>query len=200
MKRVRLLGSAFLLGTLATLFGVGCSDDTTSGVTTTASSSSSGQAWVPTKIVINEMHAVTEDWVEIVNVDTVVADLGGVGLVDKDAAGAPNLDAALRFPEGTQLKPGEYVIVVVNMKDAAAGPQTTCLMSGGPATCYQAKWGISSANGDRVYLLSPTDEVVDAATYPVNAVADGQSYCRLPDGSGGFQACAPTPGAVNAAP
>lgn len=199
MKRLQWLGSSVFLGMLVLASVAGCSDGTTD-TTASTGSSSSGQPWVPTKIVINELHAVTEDWVEIFNADTVEADLSGVGLTDKATDGTPQLMDAMRFPAGTKLAPGAYLIVVANLKTPAEGPQTTCLMSGGPSVCYQAKWGISSANGDRIYLLSPTDEVVDVATYPVAAVTDMQSYCRLPDGTGTFAPCAPTPGATNAAP
>lgn len=200
MKRVLWLERGLFLGSLTMGLVIGCSDDTTANTSSSSSSSSGQTPWVPVDIVINEMHAVAEDWVEIVNVDDVEGDLSGVGLTDKATDGTPQIPDAFRFPAGTKLGPGEYVIVVVNMKDAMPGVQTTCLMAGGPATCYHASWGISNANGDRVYLLSPTDEIVDAATYPVNAVTDMQSLCRLPDGTGDFMPCSPTPGVVNAGP
>jgi hypothetical protein len=47
------------------------------------------------------------------------------------------------------------------------------LMSGGPTRCYQAKWGVSAANGDHVFLLYPNDTILDAVTYPVDAVPKG---------------------------
>lgn len=197
MKRLQWLGSTLFVGMLVMVSAPGCSDGTTA--TTTSSGSSSGQTpWVPVKIVINEMHAVTEDWVEISNEDTIEADLSDVGLTDKATDGTPELTKAFRFPAGTKLAPGAYLIIVANLKDPPLGPQTTCLMAGGPSVCYHAAWGISSTNGDRIYLLSPTDEVVDVATYPMAATPDTQSYCRLPDGTGNFQACTPTPGAENA--
>lgn len=183
------------MSTLA--FTLGCSDGTETGQTTGTSGKT---PWVPAKLVINEVHAVTEDWIEVLNADTVDADLSGVGLTDKNAMGVPDAVDAVRFIEGSKLAPGEYLIVVANLNTAEPGIQTKCLLSGGPSTCYQAKWGISSTNGDKVYLLSPTDDVVDVATYPMNAVMDGQSYCRLPDGTGDFAACTPTPAAKNAAP
>jgi Lamin Tail Domain len=191
MKRFLWVGFSTLALTL------GCSDGTETGQTTGTSGKT---PWVPAKLVINEMHAVTEDWIEVLNADTVDADLSGVGLTDKNATGVPDAIDAVRFLEGSKLAPGEFLIVVANVSTAMPGIQTTCLMTGGPATCYQAKWGISSTNGDKVYLLSPTDDVVDVATYPVNAVLDGQSYCRLPNGTGDFAPCAPTPAAANAAP
>lgn len=191
MKRILGVGIAVLALTL------GCSDTTETGQTTGTSGKT---PWVPAKIVINEMHALTEDWIEILNADTVDADLSGVGLTDKNAMGVPDAIDAVRFTEGSKLAPGEFLIVVANMNTAQPGVQTTCLMTGGPSTCYQAKWGISSTNGDKVYLLSPTDEVVDVATYPMGVVMDGQSYCRLPDGTGDFAPCLPTPAAKNAAP
>jgi len=191
MKRFLWVGISTLALTL------GCSDGTETGQATGASGK---PPWVPAKLVINEMHAVTEDWIEVLNADTVDADLSGVGLTDKNATGVPDAVDAVRFLDGSKLAPGEFLIVVANVNTAMPGIQTTCLLMGGPSTCYQAKWGISSTNGDKVYLLSPTDDVVDVATYPVNAVMDGQSYCRLPDGTGDFAPCSPTPAAKNAAP
>lgn len=169
-----------------------------------SSSSSSGQsssgAMGTAKLVINEMQATTEDWVEILNIGDAVADLSGMGLADQDTDGTPKIADAVRFIEGQKLVPGEYLLVVANVKNPNPGPQSDCLQSGGPSTCYQAVWGISGSNGDQIFLLSPTDDVVTSAQYPVNAVVDGQSYCRLPNGIGDFAACKPTPSELNSAP
>jgi hypothetical protein len=82
---------------------------------------------------------------------------------------------------------------------AAPGPQTTCL-PGGPDTCFHATWAISAKDGERVYLVSPDDEVLADADYPPNAVPLGQTWGRLPDGTGAFAPNAPTPGAANQGP
>lgn len=195
MKRFHTSLSGFFLviATAASLLGCGDSTDTTTG--------SSGQLPENTaKLVINEVRAVTEDWVEILNVDDVDANLSGLALADQDTNGTPKLAEAVRFVEGEKLAPGEYLLVVANLMTANPGPQTTCLAMGGPSRCYQATWGVSGSNGEQVFLLSPKDLVLDTVLYPVNAVPDGQSYCRLPNGEGTFAACAATPGAANSAP
>lgn len=218
MQRIHGFFGGLLLLTLANLASFGCAESTTEQPPTggtssgsssssassasSASSSSSGQSSSGgmAKLVINEMQTTTEDWVEIINVGDAVADLSGMGLADQDTNGTPKLAEAVRFIEGENLVPGEYLLVVANVKNANPGPQGDCLNSGGPATCYQASWGISGTNGDQIFLLSPADATVDAVIYPANAVLDGQSYCRLPNGAGDFQACKPTPGELNAGP
>ncbi|HMY17226.1 MAG TPA: lamin tail domain-containing protein [Polyangium sp.] len=216
MQRLRGFFGGLLLLTLANLAVFGCAESTTTrppggetssgsssgGSSSSSTSSSSGQSSSggTANLVVNELQTTTEDWVEIVNVGDGVADLSAMGLADQDTDGTPKLAEAVRFIEGEKLVPGEYLVVVANVKNPNAGPQGDCLQSGGPATCYQAAWGISGTNGDKIFLLSPTDEIIDSVVYPANAVLDGQSYCRLPNGAGDFQACTPTPGELNAGP
>lgn len=222
MQRMQCFLTGLVLVAFANLAAFGCAESTTgdpstgstgsdtssSGSTTSSSgggsssSSSSGQSSSggAAKLVINELQATSEDWVEILNVGDGVANLAGMGLADQDTTGTPKLAEAVRFIDGETLVPGEYLLVVANVNNPNPGPQGECLDSGGPATCYQAGWGISGTNGDQIFLLSPTDEVVDTVVYPANAVLDGQSYCRLPNGGGVFQACKPTAGELNAGP
>lgn len=217
MKQMQWILGGLLLVTPVVGSSFGCAESTTepppSGGTGTgstssgsgsssSSSSSSGQGGSTgmVKLVINEIQATSEDWVEIVNLGDAVADLSGMGLADMDADGAPKLAEAVRFIDGAKLVPGEYLLVVANVNNANPGPQGDCLASGGPQTCYQAGWGISGSNGDQIFLLSAADEIVDTVPYPANAVLDGQSYCRLPNGIGDFKACTPTPAELNAAP
>jgi hypothetical protein len=216
MNRLQWFFGGTLFVTTAISFAFGCAEstteqsptggtgaDTSSGNASSSSTGSSGggsSGGGTAKIVINEIQATTEDWVEIVNIGDAVADLSGMGLADQDTDGTPKLADAVRFIDGAKLVPGEYLIVVANLKNTSPGPQGNCLMSGGPPTCYQATWGISGANGDEIFLLSTTDQVIESAPYPVNAVLDGQSYCRLPNGIGDFKACKPTPAELNTAP
>ena len=53
---------------------------------------------------------------------------------------------------------------------------------------------------ERLYLLESGGVVVATADYPANAVVDGRTWARLPDGTGAFAAGAPTPGRANTAP
>jgi hypothetical protein len=154
-------------------------------------------------IVINEIRAVGDDWIELKNVGASPVDLGGLVLADTDTTvdgGAPRPSDGVRFPAGTSLAPGQYLLVVAALADAGAGPQMTCLGDAGPMTCFHAGFGISASRGERIYLLRSGGEVVTTAAYPANAVPDGRTWGRLPDGTGGFAACTPTPGSANTAP
>ncbi len=154
-------------------------------------------------IVINEIRAVGDDWIELKNVGTAPIDLGGLVLADTDTTvdgGAPRPSDGVRFPAGTSLAPGQYLLVVADLADAGVGPQMTCLGDAGPMTCFHAGFGISASRGERIYLLQAGGAVVATADYPANAVPDGRTWGRLPDGTGGFAASAPTPGSANTAP
>ncbi|MDI1433236.1 lamin tail domain-containing protein [Polyangium sorediatum] len=148
------------------------------------------------KVVINEIAATGEEWIELVNVGDAVMDLDGYGVADQDGD-APKLAEAVRFEAGTKLAPGSYLVIVAGLDAPEAGPQAECLAEGGPATCYQAGFGISASKGDKIFLLSPSDAIVEEAAYPAEAVAEGQTFGRVPNGIGDFEACEPTPGAAN---
>ena len=66
------------------------------------------------------------------------------------------------------------------------------------AVFYQSQTGISlSDGGDSVRLMKPTGLTVDRFNYPVVTVAD-RTWCRLPDGTGGWSfICNPTPAKPN---
>jgi len=63
---------------------------------------------------------------------------------------------------------------------------------------YASETGISlSDGGDSVRLLKPDGRTADSHNYTIVTVSD-QSWCRLPDGSGGWVFnCRPTPGRPN---
>jgi hypothetical protein len=176
----------------------GASGDTTSDTTSTTGSTSSGG--VLDALVVNELSAVGEEWAELYNTGTEALDVGGYAVADKSVDGTPKLDEAMRFPAGTSIAAGEYVLVVGKFKSPAIGPQTECLAAGGPATCYQVSWGLSNANGDSLFLLTPGDEIMSEVVYPAGATGVGQTWGRLPNGTGNFAVNAPTPGGPNAAP
>ena len=170
---------------------------TTGGASGSSSAASGGMG----AVVINEISAKSEDWIELANAGTDNADLGGYGLCDSDAVGACSLTDAVRFPAGTRLAPGEYLLIVGNKSaDAGVGPFTDCLATGGPSTCFYASWKVSSSKGEKVHFIGPNDAVVTEVEYPINAVVDGQTWGRLPDLTGAFGANKPTPGAANLAP
>lgn len=151
-------------------------------------------------LVVNEIRAAGDDWVELFNAGSAAFDLGGYALADLDTdAGAPRLSAAVRFPAGTMLVPGGYLFVLAGVADAGVGPQSQCL-AGGPSPCFHASWSISASRGETVSVLDPMGRVVARGLYPADAVASGQTWGRLPNGAGELVANRPTPGAANQAP
>lgn len=175
----------------------------TGGSTGSTSTSTSGGGAVD-HAVVNEISATGEDWIEIANPTSVAIDLGDYGLCgDVDPAAGAECDTStmVRFPKGTMLPPGGHLLIVGDQDPAdGVGPHVMCLPSGGPTTCFYASWKVSASNGETVHLLDPDDDPVDEVKYPIDAVPDGQTWGRLPDGTGAFAANKPTPGDANAAP
>lgn len=167
-----------------------------SGVMTEDSASDAGAAHV----VINEIRAEGEDWIELVNVGTATADLSGWGVSDSDGDGDARVAMAARFPAGTTLAPAAYLLLVVDQSDAGTGPQMRCVTSGGPATCFHGSFGISASNGESVHLIDPSGRVIESANYPMNAAMTGESWGRLPNGVGAFARNRLTPGEANRGP
>jgi hypothetical protein len=174
--------------------------ETSTGSEATGSVTSSGATGGSVgDVVINEVSA-TEDWIELFNPGTAAADIGGITLADQDTPGVPKLDEAIQFPAGTSIAPGAYLFILVKQDTATPGqaqPQTMC--APGPSPCFHAPFGLSDTDGDAVFLLQDMTPLA-VVNYPPATIPDGQSYCRLPNGNGDFAACAPTPGATNAAP
>jgi len=187
-----------LLACALSLFAWGCGGDETSSSGQTSSSSGGGPI-TDTKIAINEINAIAEDWVEIGNAGALELDLSGIGITDQIADGTPSFAETMRFPAGVKLAPGSFLLIRADLKTPLAGEQTMCLTTGGPPTCYQAGWGISDAKGDKLFLLSEANEILSEVAYPATAVTAGQTYGRIPNGVGNFVACEPTPGEANKA-
>lgn len=150
-------------------------------------------------LVVNELRAAGDEWVELYNAGTRAVDLSNAQVADTDPDGGPRVSRAMRFGAGTMLAPGQYVLVVANQSDAGAGPQVRCL-DGGPSTCFHAEWSLSASRGESVYVLAADGGTIAEGNYPANAAPDGGTWGRLPNGSGSFTVTRPTPGAANAAP
>lgn len=154
----------------------------------------------PPGLVVNEIRATGDDWVELYNAGTTAIDLGGFRIADTDTdSGVPRVSQAVQLPAGTMLAPGAYLFLLADQNDAGVGPQTACL-DGGPSMCFHARWGISATRGETISIINALNVVVLQGVFPPNAVVTGQSYGRLPNGTGSFVANRPTPGAANAAP
>jgi Lamin Tail Domain len=181
--------------------GAGTSSDggsSNDGGTTSDGGSTSSQM-VNGEVAINEISA-TEDWVELYNRGDAAIDIGGMLLADSDGAGAPKLDEAISFPVGTTVAPGASLFILAKqdgvVKPGEQEPQTVC--APGTSPCFYAPFGLSDGDGDEIFLLDG-DRLQSNGIYPPAAAAEGESWCRLPDGTGDFDVCTPTPGAPNEA-
>jgi hypothetical protein len=155
-------------------------------------------------LVINELRAAGGDWIELLNTGAGPLDLSGLRVADLDeTTGGPKLAEAAILPAGLSLASGARLVVAADVAAPREGLQSDCL-EGAVASCVEAVYGLSSSRGDRVFVVAAaTDDVLLEAAYPAPAaaaVADGQTWARLPDGTGPFAPAAPTPGAPNASP
>ncbi|HEU4404127.1 MAG TPA: lamin tail domain-containing protein [Polyangiaceae bacterium] len=131
------------------------------------------------QIIINEIGAnepgsdTAGEFVELVNVGTAAADLGGFTIAD--GGGVRHT-----FPAGTRLDAGKAIVVFGGPSGIPAGVSNAVAASSG---------GLSLANeGDSVTLADGTGAVRDSFTYsPSLAAEGGLSMNRHPDGL----ACAP---------
>lgn len=189
--------------TLALVAAVSCScSDDPSDVEGSAGTSSSAAA----QIVVNEINAQgAVEWLELANNGSQPVDLGGYGLADTDKdTGLPKTGKAMRFPAGTSLPAGGYLLVLTSVDEQAPGPYLadSCLENV-EAPCFKAQFGLSASSGESVHLLSPDDIVVGSTAYPKDLTPDAlanQTVCRSPDRTGGFAVCGATPAAANASP
>lgn len=122
------------------------------------------------KVVINELTSSGDDEIELYNTGDQVIELTGWYMGDSgynpdDAEGT----AAQRhdFEPGQTIAPKGYLVIP---KTLTAGD----------------RFGLGKQDG--VALYNDKDEVVDQLSYP--ELAAETSYCRLPNGSGSFMACA----------
>lgn len=182
---------------LGLLAAAGCSDGAVAADAGTDRDAPTGDVPVG-RVVINELRATTDDWVELMNVGEGPVDLGGMVLADTDTNGnVPRVEEGVEFPPATWLAPGQRLLVLADVNDAGVGAQMTCLGVDGPMTCYHAPFGISAARGEGLFLIGRDHVVTTSAMYPPNAAPEGSSWGRLPDGTGEFVVNRPTPGAAN---
>lgn len=156
-----------------------------------------------TPIVINEIRAAGGDWIELHNPGAIPVNLSDWRVADSDLEGAPRLDLALRFPQGTVLPPQGFLLIVTERgkqrkkEKSLAEIQRLCPKDGA-IPCHRARFGISKDRGEIVRLIAPDGSVTAEAGYPGKNVPNGRTWARLPDGTGAFAAAKPTPGRPNA--
>jgi len=154
-------------------------------------------AAVADSLVVNEIHAIGDDWVEIFNAGAAPVSLTHLRLADSDSMGLPDQGAAVDLDPAGSLDPGAYLVVLANLGGSAnSGVQTDCSPLDVPR-CLEASFGISDSRGDVLFLIDSSDTVLSRVDYPPNTTDATQTYGRLPDGTGPFLVTVPTPGAAN---
>jgi hypothetical protein len=189
----------FLALAMISLAALGCSNDKKDPAPKDdASVDGPGEdaAFVDGDVVINEIQAEGDDWVEIINTGAAAVNLEGFGVTDADDTGAPRIDRAVRFPVGVELGADELFVIVADQPAVSTALETDCLM-GAVDECLFADWGISTGDGDTIFILDVENNVVAKTKFPPNAATGGNSWARVPDGVGAFQSAAATPGAPN---
>ncbi len=193
------------LGLLVVCVSVACGDSGTGGAGGAGGAGGTGGAGGSTgtgtsgpALAVNEIQPHDFEWVELANTTDEDVDLEGYGLCDEDASGDCDTDKMIRFPAGTTLTAGGFLLILTDQDPLeGVGPHATCL--GGVSECFYAPWKVSAVDGETVRLLDTMDEEVNGLTYPPNSTVDSTaSYARLPDGTGDPGVATPTPGAANA--
>ena len=166
---------------LSLIAAAGCSKDGGSdGVD--AATQDMRAATATATLVVNEVfpHGADEltdpDWVEIKNIGQATADLSGYQIQDDKTK--------MMLPDGLTLGAGAYLVI-----DCDDSPD------GGATDRIHAPFKLGSE--DEFYLLDPSGNRVDGATWDKTLAPSGKSYGRLPDGTGQFIALTPTPAARN---
>ena len=145
-------------------------------------------------IVVNEIASSDGDFFELFNTGTAAADLSGYVVADLDSAtGGPKTSDGLTLPSGTSIAAGGFLLFT---EGTDAGASTDCLDA--TVGCFNVTFGLSSGNGDAVFLLDPAGTVVASSTVGPAAHRANLSVGRIPDGTGTFVETARTPGFANA--
>ncbi|WP_243230606.1 lamin tail domain-containing protein [Microbacterium sp. CIAB417] len=139
---------------------------------------------VPGAILINEVDSQPADWVEFHNPGTEALDISGYEIRDNSD------DHRWRFPAGTQLEAGAFLVV----------EEGTMGIVDGVETAFRDPIGIGSA--DRIRLFDTSGALVDdTEPWDGHAAIDGDfaaaTLARCPDGRGAFVLAHPTPGTAN---
>ena len=159
----------------------------------------------PNTVAFNEISAAGDEWLELYNTGKSDFDLSGYGITDTDkSTGAARVTKAMRFPNGTKLPAGGFLLVLLGKSNSTPGPYSAdACLPGVAVGCFYALFSVSEARGEAVHLLAADNSEVSSIIYPADLAFEagaGLSACRLPDGTGDLTTCARTPGSANAAP
>jgi lamin tail-like protein len=158
-----------------------------------------------TTVAFNELSAAGDEWLELYNTGSSDFDLGNYAIADTDkSSGEPRVSKAMRFPAGTKLPKGGFLLVLLGKDNSTPGPYSAdACLNGVPFGCFYALFSVSQSRGEAVHLLAPDNTSVASVIYPVNLEFEAGtklSACRIPDGTGQFTTCTQTPGAANIVP
>lgn len=167
----------FVGGTLACAADCGAFD--TSGCTLAPGAAPVALNEVTSKGVALGPYADLGDAVELYNAGAAGVDLSGWKLSDDPAFPT---DKTYVFPPGSSLAPGAFLVLV------ELDPETMMV---------ELPFGITSSGTETLTLADSRGVVQDQLT--LDGADAAVSYCRLPDGTGSWQACAQTFGAANSA-
>lgn len=148
-------------------------------------------------VAFNELHAIGNDWLELVNYGDAPVDLANYSIADSAGDGTPRLDYAVQIPEEFTLAPHAFLLVILDDANADPGMNDDCIPD--VDSCLHGTWGISASKGEHVFLLDASGTPVTDAHYPVGGSSNDHSVGRMPEGTGDFVETKPTPGANNEA-
>lgn len=143
------------------------------------------------QLAFNEVGATGNDFVEFYNTGSGPLDVSGYGATDSRKDGLPKLSRTIRFPAGTIVPAGGYLLVLFEGECPASTTMYTCVRSS------LAGGGISQSNGENVHLIDPENQVAASMAYPRAAAPSGWTWGRFPNGTGAFEATRRTPGFAN---
>jgi len=132
---------------------------------------------VASPVVLNEVNCRGDEWVELVVVSGVAVDLSGWVLTDDP----DDPEHRFEFAEGTFIGPDQFMVIDQLDSDDDTG---------------QAGFDFGIACGSDTLTLLNSDEIETDSVSPPDGV-QGQTWGRLPDGTGEFAATAATRGSAN---
>jgi hypothetical protein len=146
---------------------------------------------VATELVVNEIGATGNDFVEFMNTSAAPVDVSGYAATDSRKDGLPKLSRAIRFPAGTVVPAGGFLVVLFEGECPSAAAPYVCVRGTGGG-------GVSQTRGENVHMIDPENQVIMTGTYPRNGSPSGWTWGRSPNGAGPFATTRRTPGYANA--
>ncbi|UQN15013.1 lamin tail domain-containing protein [Gulosibacter sp. ACHW.36C] len=143
----------------------------------------------PAELILNEIDSSPADWVEFTNPGDEALDISGFEIRDNSD------DHRWRFPAGTSIAPGEYLVVDAASEGEYFDDATDTYVPG----TFETAIGIGSGDSIRVYDAAGT--LIQNYSWTEHPAIDGDetaaTWSRYPDATGNFTLSYATPGAAN---